>query len=314
MLAPVQLTRGRSLTKHVAVVGAGGFIGRALVPALERAGYVVQRFTRDSPFETDGVLDRRALSAETVFYLANTINPVIAEREPAKAAADVLAFRSFLKASGQIRDLKLIVLPSSGGTVYDANYPPPYSESTPTNPSTIYSRTKLQMEEALLKYKSGAPKVQTSIVRISNVYGPGQQIGRGQGVVINWLDSVLRSDTVQMFGGGEETRDYLFISDLTEALIRLLDCRNHPEVLNVGSGIPVSLSEVEATIRRAIHPLELRIERLGERPFDRRHSYLEIDRAIERLGWKPAIGFEEGVHRTWKWLRSSRELGVKGRG
>src|SRR5262249_27099977 len=133
-----------------AVIGAGGFLGSALVPVLQSAGVPVTAFTRKTPFLTDsGAPDDGLLPARTVFWLASSINPAIGEAEPGRVHEDRETFVALLRALERLADPPRVVLVSSGGTVYDPAEPPPYREGSPTRPHGAYGRAKLELERRL---------------------------------------------------------------------------------------------------------------------------------------------------------------------
>jgi UDP-glucose 4-epimerase len=283
----------------IAVLGAGGFLGRAIVRALEAAGLRIHGYDKDDVWLTS---DRRFVpevsTARAIVYLINRINPRVAAEEPAKVAADMETMRAFLDALRSSGATPRVVLPSSGGTVYDTSREPPYGEDSPTAPASEYGKAKLAMER--LMTGEAPPGADVVIARISNVYGPGQPAGTGQGVVAHWLDAALRGDEVVMLGAESVTRDFVYIDDVASAFVRLVEAEHPPAVVNVGAGAATSLGELARTISGVVGTERFRVRHEAARSFDVAHNWLDVDRARTELGWKPHVSLREGIARTWE--------------
>jgi len=301
-------SRGRRLAEPaVAVIGSAGFLGTALTAALRRRGVEPVAFTRDTPFLDESGRPRAGLlHARTVYYLASTITPPLAEREPWRVAADRDTFERLLEslpiAPGETSGPVTVVIPGSGGTVYDPAFPPPYAESAPVRPVTAYGRARLEMERMLL---AAGDRCRPVVARISNVYGPGQRVGTGQGVVAHWLDAVARGSAISVFGDADATRDYVYIDDVATALAQV-DARHSelPAVVNVGSGQPTSLRELAEVVKAAVDLRELEVHYEQARTFDRTGTWLDVSLAAAALNWKAQTPLLDGIRESWSALRS----------
>jgi UDP-glucose 4-epimerase len=286
----------------VAVVGSAGFIGRATCATLRSAGVDVAEFPRDVPFlDQDGRPTPRLRTARSIFYLASNINPGLAESRPDLVADDLDQFDALLAALSADQQPRLVVVPSSGGTCYDPRVPPPYSEDSPTAPVTAYGHARLQMEGLLDKHRR-PDGLRGLALRISNVYGPGQRAGTGQGVIAHWLDSALHGRPLHVFGNADAQRDYVFLADVARALCLADEAyaagRLEDDVLNIGSGVPTSLAEVIEVIR-AVVGRDVRVVYDTARSFDRQGTWLDVHRAAKVLGWSATTSLVEGVARQW---------------
>lgn len=142
----------------------------------------------------------------------------------------------------------------------------------------------------------------TVILRPSNIYGPGQALRSGFGVIRHLLLCAAEDRPFQLWGDGKQLRDYLYIDDFTEAVLNVVA---HPEVsgtFNLGSGVGTPLRELVGMIEQTTGR-EIRIERHPARPGDVERVVLDIDRMSRATGWKPAISMQEGIGRTWRWLK-----------
>ena len=277
-----------------AVLGSSGFIGGAVAGALERRGIECARFTRDRPFLVGTELAPPLRTANVLFWLISSIRPATTDAA-AKAAADLNALERLLaRLAERPGPPPRILAVSSGGTVYDNERPPPYSERSPVRAANSYGAAMLEVEQLL---REQAPD--QVILRASNAYGPGQPARRGQGVVAHWLDSIRREEPIRVLGDPATSRDYIYIDDLVEALLLSAALPQPPPVLNVGSGEPTSLAELIELMARAVgHPLE--VEYSPARSFDAPSTWLDVSLAATALGFKPAVGIAEGVHRAWR--------------
>ncbi|MEU7742771.1 NAD-dependent epimerase/dehydratase family protein [Nonomuraea sp. NPDC049158] len=285
----------RMTAPRAAVAGAEGFVGAALTRALSRAGVPVSSLTRRVP---PASIEPPA----TMFWLVSSVNPGIAERRPDLVAADRAAFARMLDHQRSAPRPPVVVLTSSGGSLYDPAAAPPHAENAPLRPISVYGRIKRALEEDLL----AADWVIPVILRISNVYGPGQRIVPGFGVVAHGIRAALDGRPLRLYG--DPRRDYLFIDDLVTAMTRIHEevAMAHrtgrrpdlPAVLNIATGRPTSLSRLVEVLRRTTgRPLPA--ERCEARPFDQPDVWLDAGLAGRALGWRPRTPLEWGVRKTW---------------
>lgn len=277
----------------VAVVGATGFIGRALTSALGSAGTESAGFTRSvPPVGPDGRLAEAVRRAGAVVWAAASINPSVAESRPDLVAADERAVAELLEAlSREGSDARFVYL-SSGGTVYDPTAPAPFDEQSPCAPAGAYGRSKLRVEHAV-RARPGSV-----VVRIANAYGPGQPVAPGQGVVAHWLDAARRAEPVVVYGPPQTARDFVYIDDIVAALLAVVATPHPPQVVNVGSGRPTTLGELLDAVRSVVG--DVAVEHRDPRAFDVSRTWLDIDLARRSLGWQPVVPVADGVARTWR--------------
>lgn len=289
--------------RRVAVIGANGFIGSALVRALSSQGRPPAMFTRSTPYFTrDGALRQELADADTVFWLASSIRPAIAEEQNTAASADHACLATLL--DGLARDGRArarLVVVSSGGTVYDSSCPPPHAETAQLAPANSYGWAMLRIEQ-LIRERAR----ECTVLRVSNAYGPGQVARRGQGVIAHWLAALIEGRPIHLMGSDRVARDYVFISDVVDALVRVHDAEVAPAVVNIGSGRPTTLGELVDLVRDTVAPVPVNVIREEGRSFDAPSTWLDISLARDVLGWKPSIELRDGLHRTWRSLQNAR--------
>ena len=177
-------------------------------------------------------------------------------------------------------------------------------EDAPTAPSSIYGVTKLQQEELALSV-SKAHDLPVTILRFFNVFGPGQSLNNPYvGVLGTFFRRALAGDTVEVYEDGEMLRDFIFIDDVLDALQRTKAAEKaFGQILNVGTGIGVSLREVAVEIFRTLD-LEPRLIVSGRyRLGDVRHAVGDSSRAASRLDFRAQVAFSEGVKQYIEWAR-----------
>jgi UDP-glucose 4-epimerase len=287
------------------VVGADGFIGQHLAEALhaidvETVGYTRQRELCWPAEGRDGTQ-----RPDIVFYLASSITPALAERNPEWGLADHLRFAALLTELGRVADPPTVVLTSSGGTVYDPDVPPPYDEDAPTRATSRYGAAKLALEHLLLSRVAAVPAV---ILRLSNVYGPGQRPGKNQGVLAYWLDAARTGRPLMVIDEPEAARDYVYVDDAVECMCRVAAAvpplaGGNPLILNVGSGQRTSLAELLGTVRQVVGR-NVTVERTPPRPVDRVAVWLDVQRADRVLGWRARTSLSDGVAAMWREARA----------
>jgi UDP-glucose 4-epimerase len=285
----------------VAVVGARGFIGRAIVTALRARGVPTVCRGSQFPAVVQGRLDPEVSAASLVVLVTGRSSPAQAEREPATAAAELAESRQLFDLLGRRTDghPQRVLLASSGGSVYDTQNPAPFSEQSSVARSSAYARLKLDIEDAFLA--GAASTSERTVLRLSNVYGPGQRLGTGQGVVGYWFRALLSGKPIQLFGDPDTIRDYVYVTDVAGAFLAAGAAGGSlPEVINIGSGEPTSLRELVHVLLHAAGRPEHPVHMTEDRPFDRRHTWLDVRTAERVLGWRPTTTLAEGLIATWQ--------------
>ncbi len=289
-----------SHTPTAVIVGARGFIGRALARRFQREGVPTTGVTRNDPLEPGAPAWEDVLGATTIYWCASTINPSIAEESPDLVRADRERLRRFLADLAGSGSTARVVLLSSGGTVYGDAGSPPYSERTVPRPTTAYGLAKLALERDLRD--SGPP---TSVaVRISNAYGPGQRAAPGQGVLGHWLRAAAAGRPIHVFGDLRPVRDYLYVDDLVDGLARVHTATGAlPPVVNLGSGTPTTLGEVLAVVQDVVADGAAEVEIAAARSFDADAVWLDTSTARSALGWSATTDLLTGTRAMWSWVR-----------
>jgi dTDP-L-rhamnose 4-epimerase len=175
-------------------------------------------------------------------------------------------------------------------------------ETDPPQPSSIYAATKYAQED-LVRIACEAFGIGYAVLRFQNVYGEGQSLNNPYtGILSIFSTRIRRGIELPLFEDGEESRDFVHVDDVVEALIRSIDRPEAPNtVINVGSGRATSVREVAELLSDALdRPRQVRVTgeyRLG----DIRHNWADITRLREVLDLEPAVGLAEGLRRFARW-------------
>jgi UDP-glucose 4-epimerase len=297
------------------VLGGGGFIGTNLCERLIALGSEVVLISPAllDPQAVRGAQWIRATLDEThrfeqairpgdlVFHLVSTTVPASSNADPCADIADNLLPTLKLLDTLRGREVRKLVFLSSGGTVYGRNVPTPTSEEAANDPLCSYGIQKLAIEKYLALYRH-LHGVESVTLRVSNPFGP-YQLGGSQGVIGTFMRKALLGEPISIWGDGSVVRDYIFIADLVDAILRaaLVSDREAPCLYNVGSGEGRSLRDIVAAVER-VHGRPLAVRYEPSRSSDVPLSILDISRAQRHLGWKPGTAWNDALEKTYSWL------------
>lgn len=297
-------------TGAILLVGGTGFIGRSLAARLVAHGREVHVLSRKPAVglpvgvhahqgdqgDPDVVGPLLARCSE-VFHLATATTPADTVWQPVmETEVSLLPALRFLECAQQFSENRYLYV-STGGALYgDAEFA---TEQAPLAPVSYHGAGKLALESFFGVFGQRHPG-RLTILRPSNVYGPGQGLRPGFGAVRTLLEKVRDNGTVTIYGDGGAVRDYLYIDDLVAACLCALS--GPAGTYNLGAGQGTSLSTLLAVVER-VTGRYLKIETQPARASDVNRIVLDIRFAGERLGWTPEVDLEAGVQRTWESLR-----------
>jgi UDP-glucose 4-epimerase len=291
------------------VTGGAGFIGSHVVDALRTRGDDVLVLDDLSSGKRENVpgaqlevvdirepLDDRFEGAEVCFHLAAQADVRVAvERPDHDAEINVLGTINVLEAAR--RHGTQVVFASTGGAIYgECDGPAP--EDAPRRPFSPYGVSKLAAEEYLAAYNRLYRTSHVSL-RYGNVYGPRQDPHGEAGVVAIFFGRFAEGERPRIFGDGSQTRDYVYAGDVARATLAAVG--KEGGVFNVGTGIETSVLELYKLCRR-VAGSELEAEHADARLGELQRSFLAVSRAERELGWRPEMGLEDGLRRTWEAL------------
>ena len=296
------------------VTGGAGFIGSNLVDALVERGDSVEIVDNFSSGKRENVseqarlhvLDVREpltdlfadLKPDVCFHLAAQADVRVSiERPDYDAEVNVIGTLRVLEAARAAGSR--IVFASTGGAIY-GECESPADEASERRPLAPYGTAKLAGEEYLLTYQRlyGMSNV---VLRFGNVFGPRQDPHGEAGVVAIFLGRLRDGEICRIFGDGKQERDYVYVGDVVQAILAAAEVESG--VFNVGTGRAISVLELYELCRK-VAGSDLAAELAPARTGELQRSVLAIGKAERELGWRPKTSLEEGLRRTWDWIRS----------
>jgi len=183
--------------------------------------------------------------------------------------------------------------------------PMPTDEDSNLTPSSFYGATKLT-QEILLKTVCLSKGISLSILRFQNVYGPGQSLKNPYtGILSIFSTQILNGKNLNIYEDGKESRDFVYVDDVVNACILSLDYNlQNPLVLNIGSGMQKSVSEVASKLLYEYNS-NISVEISGDfRLGDIRHNFADILNARNSIKYQPIIDFEVGFKIFCDWVKT----------
>lgn len=296
----------------VLVTGGCGFIGSHLVERLVATGFkviVIDNFAVNSKvvlpagvklFKSD-VSDPKVsdlvakLKPQIVFHLAAD-NRVTSPPE-ATIASNIIGTYNLL-AGAKKANAKQFVFTSSAA-VYGDSPRLPIKETDPTRPISAYGISKLTGEVYCGLFQK---EFLTSIFRFANVYGPRQSSAAEGGAVAIFIKKMLTGEPLIVYGDGQQTRDFVFVGDVVDALMLSLKKKQSFKV-NIGSGKEISVKELLDKLE-SLTKIAPKISNQPARPVEIDHSLFSHELATNVLGWRPKTDLKSGLKKTLEYYQN----------
>jgi len=201
--------------------------------------------------------------------------------------------------------VKKFIYASTGGAIYGEPKYLPVDENHPINPISQYGISKHTVEHYLYLY-SVNHGLKYTVLRYPNVYGPRQNSHGEAGVIAIFTQKMLNNQRPTIFGDGNQTRDYTFVSDIVEANIFALT-KGDNTIYNIGAGIEISVQQIFNSLRAILNKdaKEQPIygdERIGEI----QRVCLNATKVKRELGWIPKTDFHHGLKRTVEYYQHNK--------
>jgi UDP-glucose 4-epimerase len=302
----------------ILVTGGAGFVGSHVVDRLLADGHavdVVDNLTtglreRVHPTARLHVSDLRDVRLDAVFAAARpeVVVHVAAQAAVPRSVADPL-FDASVNVLGTIALLEAcrragvgrVLYTSTGGAGYGDTDVLPTPEDHPLRPASPYGVSKVTAER-YLECWAGLTGGRGLTLRLANVYGPRQDPAGEAGVIAIFTSRLLVGDPCIVNGDGDQTRDYVYVGDVAEAVSLGVESADATGVANVGTGAETTVNELYRRLAR-LTGVGRAAEHAPAKPGEQRRSVLDATRAKALLGWSARTSLDEGLTQTVLWFR-----------
>ena len=300
--------------KRTLVTGGAGFLGSFLCEKLLDQGHEVialDNFYTGSRKNISHLLDHPSfelirhdivepilLEVDWIFNMACPASPIHYQYNPVKTVkTNVMGAINML---GLAKRVRARILQASTSEVYGDPEIHPQQESywgsvNPIGLRSCYDEGKRVAETLMMDYHR-QNQVDIKLVRIFNTYGPRMHINDGR-VVSNFIVAALKEEPLEIFGDGEQTRSFCYVSDLIDVILKMMNKDNLIGPVNIGNPGEFTIRELAEKILKLTgsrSKIQVRQERSDD-PVRRRP---DISLAREKLGWEPSVDLEEGLGKT----------------
>ncbi len=300
----------------VLITGGCGFVGANLIAALQKNGTGrvkvldnesggsrdwISEF--DVEFISGDIRDASAVDAglkdiKTVVHLAADTRVLDSIENPSfNFDVNVAGTMTILEAMRKSGVTNIVNASTGGAIIGDAT--PPVNEDMPARPSSPYGAAKLAVEGYCSAYATSYGFKSTSL-RFSNVYGP-RSYHKGS-VVAQFFRQIHRGETLTVYGDGTQTRDYVFVEDLVDGIIRAMTS-GVTGVYQLGTGFGTSLNDLITLMKEVVgEEKEVNLRHADFRDGELVHTWCDISRAREAFGYSPSTELKQGLISTWRWF------------
>lgn len=301
--------------KRILFIGGAGFIGSNIIRKLQHGDYEIHVC---EPVDAD-MQRLNGLEAQIHYALLSDIESVFKIIQDNEIEIVVHLVSTLIPGSTyedykdeyknvifpSIRLMKLsaqqkvrFVFFSSGGTVYGKRIDiQPFKETDAMNPISYYGWSKQMMENSI-QYMNRTVGLDYLVLRPSNSFGHGQNLYGKQGLVAVAIGKLLKNEEIEVWGDGSAVRDYIYVEDLANIFVKLIEGDVHNTTLNIGSGRGFSVNDVLALLK-TISGKDLKIVYQNPRSVDVSNMILDTTRLKEVITYE-LTPFEDGVRKFYE--------------
>lgn len=293
------------MTIRAHMIGGSGFIGTRIQQlALGTDLRITSSGTEDRPSPDHETSYYKSLLAENdwIIYLANMSTPSSTNSQPlAEVEGNLIPLARFLQVA-QTASKPRILYFSSAGTTYADDLSGDPTESSRLAPKSYHGAAKVAAECFLSTFARQTVS-QVTVLRPSNVYGPGQVPRPGFGLIATAMDRCRRGEKLQIYGDGQSARDYLYVDDLCGLVTSILSMPFEQEfsVYNASSGKGYCNLDVVKVVEK-VSGKKMMLEFRQPRSVDAIRVVPNPSKAAEKFGWTATTDLETGVRLTWQWF------------
>lgn len=309
------------MKQNIGIIGGSGFIGKNLTYFFIEEGYSVTVIGRNvySKFKNPSIIPiqvdvnnteqllKSVQSCEVIIWLVSASVPsTSSESLVDDFSVNINPLIKFLEGTNELPKFKKFIYLSSGGTIYgDFLENSPLDENSSKRPISAYGLSKI-VAENYIKFLTNNSRIQSFILRPSNVYGPYQNLLKPQGIIGFAFKSIINNTSIDLYDEGRVTRDFIYVTDLARAVYSCVNSvyeESSTSIYNVGSQEGYTIREILDKIiiiaQKKIHTIPK-----SSRSFDCNYNVLKIEKIKKDFNWEPEIGIDEGLGKVWDWIKN----------
>ena len=302
----------------ILVTGGAGFIGSHIVDALLESGnevYVIDDLSSGSidnlnsgaqfikvditsPAAAEAI---KKISPDVIVHAAAQMSVSQSMKDPVNDVnINLIGLLNILSAL-DVNKLPYFVFISTGGAIYGEQDIFPAPETHEIRPTSVYGQSKYASELYLGLWRR-VYDLKYGVVRLANVYGPRQNPHGEAGVVAIFCKKLLAGEIPTINGTGEFTRDYIFVSDVVNAIEILIKGKSLG-TYNIGTGREISVNNLYQVLMQAVK-MDVKPAYGPQRAGDQQRSVIDSALASKELSWQVKVSFEDGIKKTWEWFKT----------
>jgi UDP-glucose 4-epimerase len=302
---------------NIGIIGSEGFIGKSIVhyyqnnPDISIFRFGTKERKGINNYQKIDLLNSNLIQKQfkhihTIIYLASSSIPASSYDNPlGEVKENLIGFINFIEQVAQLKSVKHIIFASSAGTIY-GNSSKLIKEESVKKPKSPHGITKLSMEY-FLNYYSERFDFKYTILRISNVYGPGQDTSKGLGVINTFLENCIKNKPLKIYGNGEVVRNFIFIYDL----INIFDffIKNNPSesnIYNCGSDDNISINDLLTFLNNL--NIEHKVEYIKNRKSDLNKILIDNKKLKSKITYMKFTPINDAIMLTFDHIKKQHEF------
>ncbi len=312
------------MKKNIGIIGGAGFIGKNFTDFFIEEGHnvtVLGRNIDSSKFQNPNItavqvdssdtdeLLKSVQSCEIIIWLVSASVPSTNNDSLVDDfKININPLIKFLERTNELPNFKKFIYLSSGGTIYgNLLEKKPFDEDSSKRPISAYGLSKI-VAENYIRFLTRNSKIQSFILRPSNVYGMYQNLLKPQGIIGFAFKSIINNTSIDLYDEGKVTRDFIYVTDLAKAVHCCINSdfkKTLTSIYNVGSQqgytIKEILDKINTVTRKKIHTIPK-----SSRSFDCNYNVLKTEKIKKDLNWEPETGIDEGLIKVWDWIKNQK--------